>query len=154
MLHARGETPEGYATINTLALMYTESIGEWARSVFMIGAFAVLFSTVFSALAAWTRVFTDGEQRYCDSRGRGRGQSYAARFAAKEAVMKALRVGWGRDAAWHEIEVVRARGAAPHLVLSGSAAATARRLGIARWSLSLTHAANLAVAFVVAEDGA
>ena len=59
VLHARGETPEGYATINTLALMYTESLGEWARSVFMIGAFAVLFSTVFSALAAWTRVFTD-----------------------------------------------------------------------------------------------
>ena len=59
VLHARGETPEGYATINTLALMYTESLGDWARSVFMIGAFAVLFSTVFSALAAWTRVFTD-----------------------------------------------------------------------------------------------
>lgn len=59
VLHARGETPEGYATISTLALMYTESLGEWARSVFMVGAFAVLFSTVFSALAAWTRVFTD-----------------------------------------------------------------------------------------------
>lgn len=59
VLHARGETPEGYATINTLALMYTESLGEWARSIFMLGAFAVLFSTVFSALAAWTRVFTD-----------------------------------------------------------------------------------------------
>jgi holo-[acyl-carrier protein] synthase len=98
------------------------------------------------------RVFTEGEQKYCDSRGRGRGQSYAARFAAKEAVMKALGVGWGGDAAWHEIEVVRARGAAPHLVLSGSAAATACRLGIVRWSLSLTHAANLAAAFVVAED--
>ena len=59
VLHARGETPEGYATISTLALMYTKSLGEWARSVFMVGAFAVLFSTVFSALAAWTRVFTD-----------------------------------------------------------------------------------------------
>lgn len=59
VLHARGETPEGYATINTLALMYTESLGQWARSVFMVGAFAVLFSTVFSALAAWTRLFTD-----------------------------------------------------------------------------------------------
>lgn len=59
VLHARAETPEGYATISTLALMYTESLGEWARSVFMVGAFAVLFSTVFSALAAWTRVFTD-----------------------------------------------------------------------------------------------
>jgi len=98
-----------------------------------------------------TRVYTEGEQRYCESRGRGRAQSYAARFAAKEAVMKALGVGWGRHAAWHEIEVVRARGAAPHLVLSGAAAETARRLGIVRWSLSLTHAANLAVAFVVAE---
>ncbi|BBO34882.1 Nramp family divalent metal transporter [Lacipirellula parvula] len=59
VLHARGETPQGYATINTLTLMYTESLGEWARSIFMLGAFAVLFSTVFSALAAWTRVFAD-----------------------------------------------------------------------------------------------
>lgn len=99
------------------------------------------------------RVFTAGEQAYCESRGRGRGQSYAARFAAKEAVMKALGVGWGRHAAWHEIEVVRERGAAPRLVLSGRAEATARRRGIARCSLSLTHAANLAIAFVVAEDG-
>ena len=98
------------------------------------------------------RVFTRGEQEYCESRGRGRAQSYAARFAAKEAVMKALGVGWGRHAAWHEIEVVRARGSAPRVVLSGAAAATANRLGIARWSLSVTHAANLAVAFVVAED--
>ncbi len=100
------------------------------------------------------RVFTEGEQRYCESRGRGRAQSYAARFAAKEATMKALGVGWGRHAAWHEIEVVRARGEAPRLVLSGTAAATAQRIGIARLSLSLTHAANLALAFVVAEDGA
>lgn len=59
VLHARGETPAGYATISTLALLYTESLGQWARSVFMLGAFAALFSTVFSALAAWTRVFTD-----------------------------------------------------------------------------------------------
>jgi len=100
------------------------------------------------------RVFTEGEQRYCESRGRGRAQSYAARFAAKEATMKALGVGWGRHAAWHEIEVVRARGEAPRLVLSGTAAATAQRVGIARLSLSLTHAANLALAFVVAEDRA
>jgi holo-[acyl-carrier protein] synthase len=98
------------------------------------------------------RVFTEGEQHYCESRGRGRAQSYAARFAAKEAVMKALGVGWGRHAAWHEIEVVRARGAAPHVVLRGTAAETARRLGIVRWSLSLTHAANMAMAFAVAED--
>jgi holo-[acyl-carrier protein] synthase len=97
------------------------------------------------------RVFTAGEREYCESRGRGRAQSYAARFAAKEAVMKALGVGWGRHAAWHEIEVVRERGGAPRIALSGTAAATARRRGIARLSLSLTHAANLALAFVVAE---
>jgi manganese transport protein len=64
VLHAHGETPEGYATINTLALMYTESLGGWARSVFMLGAFVVLFSTVFSALAAWTRVFTDAAGKF------------------------------------------------------------------------------------------
>ena len=97
------------------------------------------------------RVFTAGEQAYCEPRGRSRAQSYAARFAAKEAVMKALGVGWGRHAAWHEIEVVRARGEAPRLVLAGAAAATAQREGIVRLSLSLTHAANLAMAFVVAE---
>jgi len=99
------------------------------------------------------RVFTTGEQGYCESRGRSRAQSYAARFAAKEATMKALGVGWGRHAGWHEIEVVRRRGEAPHIVLTGAAAATAGRVGIARLSLSLTHAANLALAFVVAEDG-
>jgi len=98
------------------------------------------------------RVFTEGERAYCESRGRTRAQSYAARFAAKEAVMKALGVGWGAHAAWHEIEVVRARGAAPRIVLRGNAAETARRLGIARWSLSLSHAGGLAIAFVVAES--
>jgi holo-[acyl-carrier protein] synthase len=98
------------------------------------------------------RVFTPGEQSYCESRGRGRSESYAARFAAKEATMKALGVGWGKDAAWSEIEVVRERGGAPRLVLSGRAAATASRRGIVRFSLSLSHAANLAIAFVVAES--
>jgi holo-[acyl-carrier protein] synthase len=97
------------------------------------------------------RVFTEEEQLYCESRRRGRGQSYAARFAAKEATMKALGVGWGRHAAWHEIEVTRRRGERPELRLLGEALATARRLGVERLSLSLTHAAGLALAFVVAE---
>jgi len=100
-----------------------------------------------------SRVFTEGERRYCESRGRGRVESYAARFAAKEAVMKALGVGWGRNAGWRDIEVVRARGQAPQVALSGPAAATARRRGIERLSLALSHAAGLAVAFVVAEGG-
>lgn len=97
------------------------------------------------------RVFTPGEQAYCEGRGKGRAQSYAARFAAKEATMKALGVGWGRHAGWQDIEVARARGEAPRIVLHGAAADTARRLGMARFSLSLTHAAGLALAFVVVE---
>lgn len=97
------------------------------------------------------RVYTPGEQRYCEGRRRGRGQSYAARFAAKEAVMKALGVGWGQHAAWCDIEVVRAKGGPPRIELSGAARETAARLGITRWSLSITHAAGMALAFVVAE---
>jgi holo-[acyl-carrier protein] synthase len=97
------------------------------------------------------RVYTAGEQRYCEGRRRGRAQSYAARFAAKEAVMKALGVGWGKHAGWSDIEVVRAPGGPPRIELRGPARATAERLGITRWSLSITHAAGLALAFVVAE---
>jgi Mn2+/Fe2+ NRAMP family transporter len=56
VLHARGDVPKGYQMIETLARMYTESLGPWARGVFLTGAFVVLYSTVYSALAAWTRV--------------------------------------------------------------------------------------------------
>jgi holo-[acyl-carrier protein] synthase len=98
------------------------------------------------------RVFTQGEVRYCESRGRGAYQSYAARFAAKEATMKALGTGWSRHAGWRDIEVVRARGHAPGIQLSGPAAETARRRGIARFHLSITHSAQHAVAYVIAED--
>ena len=59
VLHARGEVPEGSEMVDTLADMYTESLGRWARGVFLLGAFVVLYSTVFSALAAWTRTFAD-----------------------------------------------------------------------------------------------
>jgi holo-[acyl-carrier protein] synthase len=97
------------------------------------------------------RIFTDEERRYCESRGRGRAESYAARFAAKEAVMKALGVGWGRDAGWRDIAVVRERGGPPRIELAGAALATARRKGIDRLALALSHAGGLAVAFVVAE---
>jgi len=97
------------------------------------------------------RVFTAGEQAYCDARGRGRWESYAARFAAKEATMKALGVGWGRHASWLEIEVVRERGRRPEIVLGGSAAAYAATLAATRLHLALTHTAEIAVAQVIAE---
>jgi holo-[acyl-carrier protein] synthase len=98
-----------------------------------------------------TRVFTPGEITYCESRGRGRFQSYAARFAAKEATMKAMGTGWNRNVGWCEIEVVRQRGQAPTIKLSGKAAAFAARRKIERLHLSLTHTAHGAIAHVIAE---
>jgi holo-[acyl-carrier protein] synthase len=96
------------------------------------------------------RVFTAGEQAYCERRRR-KYESYAARFAAKEATMKALGRGWGRDVGWTEIEVVRERGGRPEIRLHGRTAAYAAALGVRRLSLALTHTADTAMAEVVAE---
>ncbi|HQW29582.1 MAG TPA: Nramp family divalent metal transporter, partial [Verrucomicrobiales bacterium] len=59
ILHAQGLKPEGFDTVKTLSRMYTDSLGSWAEIAFLIGAFFVLFSTLFSALAAWSRLFSD-----------------------------------------------------------------------------------------------
>lgn len=99
------------------------------------------------------RVFTDGEQAYCEGRRRGRFESYAARFAVKESVMKVLGTGWSRGVTWRDIEVVRAPGSAPELRLHGRAAAIARRLRMGRWLVSVTHTRTSAIAWVVAERG-
>ncbi|MEQ8847042.1 Nramp family divalent metal transporter [Botrimarina sp.] len=70
VLHAQGLTPEGTGVIRTLAEMYTNSLGAWAEGVFLFGAFTVLFSTLFSALAVWTRIFADAFSQlgWCDFR--------------------------------------------------------------------------------------
>lgn len=96
------------------------------------------------------RIFSEGERAYAD-RFREPAPRLAARFAAKEAVMKALGVGLG-SLRLREVEVVRSEDGRPHLVLHGAAAELARRRGVARWHLSLTHTATLAVASVVAES--
>ena len=97
------------------------------------------------------RVFTEREIKYCESRGVARYQSYAARFAAKEAAMKAMGTGWNRNVGWSEIEVVRERGKAPTLVLHGKSAAFARKKNISAFHLSITHTAREAIAHVIAE---
>ena len=96
------------------------------------------------------RVFTAGEQAYCERR-RGRYESYAARFAAKEATMKALGRGWSAEIGWCDIEVVRERGGRPTIRLHGRTAEYAARLGVRRLHLALTHTAETALAQVVAE---
>jgi holo-[acyl-carrier protein] synthase len=98
------------------------------------------------------RVFTDTEVGYCESRGRGRYQSYAARFAAKEAVMKALGTGWNRNAGWREIEVVRERGRPPGIKLTGKAERFAQLREIVTFHVSITHTATHAIAHVIAES--
>jgi holo-[acyl-carrier protein] synthase len=97
------------------------------------------------------RIFTAGEIAYCESRGRPRYQSYAARFAAKEAVMKAMGTGWNRNVGWSEIEVLRQQGHAPSIMLHGKAAHFSRSREIARFHLSLSHNDTLAIAYVIAE---
>ena len=95
------------------------------------------------------RVFTAGEIAYCVERGR-HAESFAARFAAKEAVMKALGSGYGDGVAWRDIEVVRTLGR-PIIALHGGAAQRAAAIGAVRWHLSLTHTAGQASAYVIAE---
>lgn len=97
------------------------------------------------------RVFTPKEILYCEKKRRGRYESYAGRFAAKEAVMKALGRGWGAHVSWLDIEVVRARSGKPEIVLHDKTARLAEELGIRRWALSITHTAEHGLAYVVAE---
>ena len=63
ILNRQGLIPEKAELISTLGMMYTESLGPWARTLFLIGAIVVLYSTLFAALAAWTRMFTDAFSR-------------------------------------------------------------------------------------------
>jgi holo-[acyl-carrier protein] synthase len=98
------------------------------------------------------RVYTPGERVYCLAKARP-GPSLAARFAAKEAVMKCLGTGWSDGVGFSQIEVVRGPKGAPSLVLHGRAAEHAQALGIRRWHLSLTHTEHGALAFAIAERG-
>ncbi len=96
------------------------------------------------------RVFTEGERLYC-LRKPFPAQSLAARFAAKEAAAKALGTGISRGIGWRDIEVMRAPGRAPGLLLHGRARTLAEQLGARRSHVSLTHTAQTAMAVVILE---
>jgi len=97
------------------------------------------------------RIFTPAEIAYCE-RHRVPEERYAARFAAKEATMKALGTGWGKGVRWRDIEVARMPGGRPTIVLHGVAREHAERMGAQRVSLSITHTGNFALAEVILED--
>ena len=94
------------------------------------------------------RVFTDAEQAYCDER-QDPTERYAARFAAKEAVLKAMGLGLGA-CGWRDIEVTRAESGAPSVVLHGRALELADERGIRSWLLTMTHTHRVAEAIAVA----
>jgi holo-[acyl-carrier protein] synthase len=97
------------------------------------------------------RVFTEGEIRYCDSKA-NRFERYAARFAAKEAAMKALGTGWNNGVRWRDVEVVREPGRRPTIKFHAKAAEVAARLKAKNISLSITHTAEQAMASVILES--
>jgi len=97
------------------------------------------------------RIFSAGEIAYC-KRKKNAAESFAARFAAKEAGAKALGTGISRGVTWKEFEVKREASGKPSLHLSGRAAELAGGLGVKRIQLSLTHSRDLAMAVVVVED--
>jgi len=97
------------------------------------------------------RIFTEGEMRYCDAKA-NRVERYAARFAAKEAAMKALGTGWNHGVRWRDCEVVRKPGGRPSMNFHGRAAEFAEKLGVRNIALSLTHTAEQAMAQVILES--
>ncbi|TMQ56647.1 MAG: holo-[acyl-carrier-protein] synthase [Candidatus Eisenbacteria bacterium] len=116
-----------------------------------VGVDIVEVGRIAGAIERWgprflERIFTPKEIAYCTPRARA-AESYAVRFAAKEAFAKALKVG--RVSIWREVEVVRSEGPRPAVQLHGAAR---QLVGTRRVDLSLSHAAKHAVAVVLVED--
>jgi holo-[acyl-carrier protein] synthase len=97
------------------------------------------------------KIFTEGEIRYCASKA-NRVERFAARFAAKEAAMKALGTGWNHGVRFRDVEVSRQPGSRPTIVFHGKAAEFAARLGTRNVALSLSHTSEQAIAQVILES--
>jgi len=97
-----------------------------------------------------TRVFTMEEQRFCFTQ-KDPAPHLAARFAAKEAVLKALGTGWTRGITWLDVEVLRQKQSAPVIILRGAAQEIALSKGVEKVHLSLTHTDNWAAATAILE---
>ncbi|MBX7166908.1 MAG: holo-ACP synthase [Pirellulales bacterium] len=96
-----------------------------------------------------TRVYTSDEIRYCQNRKQAT-QHFASRWAAKEAVLKALGTGWSAGIQWRDVEIRSLRGGKPSVHLQGTVAEIAAERGIATWMLSVSHCRTHATAFVIA----
>ena len=97
------------------------------------------------------RIYTPAEIAYVERKA-NKYERYAARFAAKEAGMKAIGTGWRHGVTWQDLEVANLRSGKPTLLLHGVAAGFAEKLGVKHISLSITHTAELGMAHVILED--
>jgi holo-[acyl-carrier protein] synthase len=97
------------------------------------------------------RVFTRAERDYCDSRGVVAAQHYAARFAAKEAALKALQTGWRGGISWQDVEVSSRDSGAPYLVFTGEVLTIFKKFDATAAHLSLSHTSEHAIAQVILE---
>ena len=97
------------------------------------------------------RVFTANERAYCESRGVVAAQHYAARFAAKEAALKALGTGWSGGISWHDVEIAARDSGAPYLIFSGMVKELFDKSGATGAHLSISHTSEHAIAQVVLE---
>ena len=97
------------------------------------------------------RVYTPDERAFCEGKGVAAAQSYAGRFAAKEAFLKALQTGWRGRITWQDIEVVNFESGAPSLNITSEAAALLNELGADRVHVSIAHTAHNAIAQVILE---
>ena len=97
------------------------------------------------------RVFTRAERDYCDSRGVVAAQHYAARFAAKEAALKALQTGWRGGISWQDVEVSAKDSGAPYLIFTGEVLSIFEKFGATATHLSLSHTSEHAIAQVILE---
>jgi holo-[acyl-carrier protein] synthase len=97
------------------------------------------------------RVFTDKERAYCEAKGAAAAQSYAARFAAKEACLKALKTGWRGKITWHDIEILNDADGVPTLEIRGAAREIFCESGANAVHLSLSHTTEHAIATVILE---
>jgi holo-[acyl-carrier protein] synthase len=97
------------------------------------------------------RVFTAAERKYCDSRGAVSAQHYAARFAAKEAALKALQTGWRGGISWQDVEVSARESGAPYLIFSGQVLEEFKKFEATATHLSMSHTSEHAIAQVILE---
>jgi len=97
------------------------------------------------------RVFTASERQYCEAKGAAAAQSFAARFAAKEAFLKALKTGWRGKITWHDMEVWNDEQGVPSLEIKGEAANLLKKINANQIHLSLSHTTEHAVAQVILE---